>query len=77
MAQREIYRVLPTGDGNWKVKKNGAIKASKVYSNKDNAIDRGKELAKKARLGQIVIHKSDGTIQTEYTYGKDPTKYKG
>lgn len=24
-------------------------------------------------LGQVIIHKQDGTIQTEYTYGDDPS----
>lgn len=28
-------------------------------------------------LGQVVIDKGDGTIQKEYTYGKDPKKYRG
>lgn len=26
---------------------------------------------------QLVIHKADGRIQTEHTYGKDPRKTKG
>ena len=34
-------------------------------------------LAKKGPLGQIKIHKQDGKIQTEHTYGGDPHPPKG
>ena len=34
-------------------------------------------LSKNQELGQVVIHKQDGTIQTEHTYGKDPYPPKG
>lgn len=41
------------------------------------AIARASELAKKAKLGQVVIHGRNGRIQKEYTYGKDPFPPKG
>jgi hypothetical protein len=28
-------------------------------------------------LGQAVLHKTDGTIREERTYGEDPEKYPG
>jgi len=77
MSQRKIVHVVPRPNGNWAVKNEGADKASRVYANKDKAIDRAKLLAKSAPLGQVKIHKQDGTIQTEYTYHKDPEKYPG
>ena len=77
MSQRKVIHVVPRSSGNWAVKSEGADKASSVHANKDKAIDRAKELAKAAPLGQVKIHKQDGTIQTEYTYGKDPEKYPG
>jgi len=40
-------------------------------------IDQARKLAKSKPLGQIVIHKSDGKIQTERTYGRDPYPPKG
>lgn len=76
MAKRNKYHVVPSGNGDWKVKREGSTKASNTYKNKDDAIDRGRNLAKSSGLGQLKIHKSDGTIQREYTYGKDPEKYK-
>ena len=50
---------------------------SSSYDTKAEAKARAKELAKKQVLGQVIIHKEDGTIQTEHTYGKDPYPPKG
>jgi hypothetical protein len=69
--------VTPNPKGGWNVKKEGAKRPSAHAANKADAVARGKDLAKKASLGQIKINKQDGTIQTEHTYGKDPEKYKG
>jgi len=77
MTKRVQYRVLPTGDGDWKVQKTGGQRASTVVENKSAAIQEASRLAQKAPLGQVVIHKGDGSIQKEYTYGKDPRKTKG
>lgn len=77
MAKRVQYRVLPAENGNWKVQRTGGQRASAMEENKQAAIERASELAKKAPLGQVVIHKQDMTIQKEYTYGKDPRKYRG
>ncbi len=54
------------------MQKEGSKRPTARFDNKKGAIARGKELAKSGPLGQIKIHKQDGTIHTEYTYGKDP-----
>ena len=77
MSKREKIHIVPRENGDWAVKREGAGKASSVHNEKQEAIERGKELAKDAPLGQIIIHKRDGTIQTEHTYGEDPEKYPG
>lgn len=76
MSNRKVLHVLPHGD-DWAVKPEGAQRASSIHDCKDDAINRARDLAKGAPLGQIIIHKGDGTIQTEHTYGKDPRKYPG
>ena len=76
--KRSVYHVTPAKkSGGWNVKKEGNQKASSHHPKKTDAIAQGKKLAKKAPLGQIKIHKQDGTIQTEYTYKKDPYPPKG
>lgn len=69
---RKRYHVTPTDDGNWKVKAERASRASGVHENKAEAVEQAKDLAKSHRPAQVVIHKKDGTIQTEHTYGQDP-----
>lgn len=74
---RKIVYVNPDGEGGWNVKSRGAEKAAGNYENKSDAIERAKEIAKNAPLGQVVVKKTNGKIQTEYTYGKDPYPPKG
>jgi hypothetical protein len=74
---RKVYHVTPGAGGGWDVKAEDNKRPSGNFKTKTDAVARGKELAKKASLGQIKIHKQNGKIQTEHTYGDDPKKYKG
>jgi uncharacterized protein YdaT len=76
MKPRKVYHVTPHGD-DWKVKAEGSKRAVDIIDNKADAVERAIELAKSNPLGQVKIHKQDGTIQTEHTYGKDPFPPKG
>lgn len=53
--------VIPHEDG-WAVKAQGAKQPSDVFSKKDEAIERAKEIAENKQTS-VVIHKQDGTIQ--------------
>jgi len=77
MSNRKTYHVTPKPEGGWNVKGENASRASSSHDTKADAVDRAKELAKNQDLGQVIIHKKDGTIQTEHTYGKDPYPPKG
>lgn len=66
---RSTIHVVPN-NGNWSVKKGGQIISN--HRKKDNAIQSGTSTAKKQRPAQVVIHKKNGQIQTEHTYGNDP-----
>ena len=72
MAERKRYYVNPRPDGSWEVKAQGATRPSSVHDTKADAVAQGRGMAGKQRLGQLIIKKQDGTIQTEHTYGKDP-----
>ena len=76
MAKRVTYTVAPDGD-RWKVKKRGGSRASGTFDKKEDAVSRGRELAKAQERGQLVIKKKNGRIQTEYTYGDDPFPPRG
>ena len=45
--------------------------------NEEEVIKKARTIVKKQELGQLKIHKKDGQIQTEYTYGANPKRYKG
>lgn len=77
MADRKTYHVTADGEGGWRVKAEGASRASSTHDNKVDAVQNAKDLAKSQPLGQVVIHRGDGKIQTEHTYGKDPYPPKG
>jgi uncharacterized protein YdaT len=72
MARRKVYHVVPKQKRGWNVKKENASRASSSHETKNKAIAQAKKLAKNQELDQVIIHKKDGTIQTEYTYGEDP-----
>jgi hypothetical protein len=75
---RTEYHVTYDRDGRqWRVLRQGADRASSVHRTKDEAITAGRKLAKNHVPGQLVIHKRDGSIETEYTYGDDPERYPG
>lgn len=69
--------MTPDGQGGWRVKAESASRASSTHENKTDAVQSAKDLAKAQPLGQMVIHRTDGQIQTEHTYGKDPHPPKG
>ncbi|MGE3278557.1 MAG: DUF2188 domain-containing protein [Candidatus Altimarinota bacterium] len=74
MSKRKVVHVVPN-DGDWAVKVNGKIVSN--HHLKQRALDNGKKVAKSSDLGQLVIHKGNGTIQTEHTFGSDPNPPRG
>jgi len=71
MSERKVYHVTPGSRARWQVEEN-AQRAASLHDRKAEAVSRARELAKSGRLAQVIVHKQDGTIQTEYTYGDDP-----
>jgi hypothetical protein len=70
--QRMVYHVVPNGTEGWQVKAAGGERATSNHTTKDEAIAAAKKLLENDQLGQIKVHKQDGTIELEWTYGADP-----
>lgn len=70
MAKKLTNHVVPSSSG-WSVKKSGASKASKIFSNKGEAIKYGRQLSKNEKT-ELYIHKKNGMIQEKNSYGNDP-----
>lgn len=45
LARGTKYRVTPTGDGDWRVKPDGASRADSIHDGKSDAIDRARDPA--------------------------------
>lgn len=71
---RKVFHVVPNGT-NWQVKHNGGVLTS--HYTKEAAVEKGRAYAKANEPSQLVVHKADGTIEYEYTYGDDPHPPRG
>ena len=65
MPQREIFHVVPQGEGKWRVEPEGRRETGRVYEDKDEAVRQATESAEAADTGQIIVHGRDGHIQYE------------
>jgi len=74
---RKKYHITTAKSGGWKIKGEGGPRAIKLFDTKEKAIEIGRKITKSKQPSQLIIHKKDGTIQTEYTYGDDPRSSKG
>jgi len=64
-----VYHVVPHDEG-WAVEKEGASRASSVHGNKKDAVGAGRDLAKGSEPSRLVVHRQDGTIQDNFSYGE-------
>ena len=75
---RQVYHSVLKRDG-WRVVLNGrAVSAHETQKESEaEAISLGKQSYDQGGLGQAVLHKSNGEIREERTYGKDPERTPG
>lgn len=76
MTSRTTYHLTPYVNG-WQVKGEGDDAREVLVDNKDDALRHAKELAKSHELSQVIVHKGNGQIEEEFTYGEDPAQSKG
>jgi hypothetical protein len=72
-ARRETYLVMAQSEGGWMVETGEAGQVSSVHRTKDKAETSARELAKAHKPSQVLVYKKDGTVQTERTYGQQPS----
>lgn len=75
--QPKIYCNMPRNvhvvhsQGEWKVRREGSLRASRVFGNKRAAIDYGRKLGREDRV-ELYIHNLDGRISDRRSFGNDP-----
>lgn len=71
---RVVYHVVPNSSAErWVVSQENA-EFRREFDTKEEAVEFAKERAKSAELGQVKVHKKDGNMEYESTYGEDPRR---
>lgn len=78
MAQnRKVYHVVPdAGAEAWVVSQEGG-KFRREFPKKDEAVDFAKARARGEEPSQVKVHKANGNMEYESTYGSDPQESPG
>lgn len=72
---REVYHVVPNSSGEKWVVSQERAEFRREFETKEAAVEFARERAQQAGLGQIKVHKKDGNMEYESTYGEDPPEY--
>ncbi len=72
--ERVVYHVVPNSSGEKWVVSQERAEFRREFETKDEAVQLAKELARKEELGQVKVHKKDGNMEYESTYGEDPRR---
>lgn len=71
---RVVYHVVPNSSAErWVVSQENA-EFRREFDTKEEAVEFAKERARSAELGQVKVHKKDGNMEYENTYGEDPRR---
>lgn len=71
---RVVYHVVPNSSAEkWVVSQENA-EFRREFETKEEAVEFAKERARSAELGQVKVHKKDGNMEYESTYGEDPRR---
>lgn len=68
MAARKTWFVKPHERG-WQILADGARRATAVTDRKNDAVKGAKDIARRNEPSRVVVHKQDGTVQNEFSYG--------
>ena len=74
--QKSIHTVYNSDNHRWENKAEGSPKPLSSHHTKDNALDRGRDIAED-KLVEHLIHGRDGKIQERNSYGNDPFPPRG
>jgi hypothetical protein len=75
--ERVVHHVVPNSSGEKWVVSQERAEFRREFETKDEAVEFAKERARKEELGQVKVHKKDGNMEYESTYGEDPPEYPG
>jgi len=69
-----VYHVVPDSSGEqWLVRQENAD-LREEFRTKEEAVNAAKERARQQPPSQVKVHKQDGNMEYESTYGQDPSR---
>ena len=68
---RKSHHVVPSPQGGWSVRKEGAERATKHFQTKQPAVDYARDIARNQQ-SELVIHDRNGRVSQVDSYGHDP-----
>ena len=68
---RNEHHIVPNPGGGWDIIKNKAKRASGHFDNKQDAVDRAREISRNQN-SELIIHRKDGTIERRDSHENDP-----
>jgi hypothetical protein len=75
-ARGPVYHVTSDPRGGWRATRSGTTRPLARSDSKQDVVRRARDSAKRQE-GRLVIHKANGRIQEERTYGPDPRRRRG
>lgn len=76
MENRILYKVVPRND-EWHVVKGSGNVTEGRFKNKPDAVEFGRFLAMREEVADLRVVKLDGSVQAEFTFGKNPLEVEG
>lgn len=77
-SDRTVYHVVPNADqSRWVVSRENNDSFREEYDTKDEAVRAAKERARTKEPSQVKVHRADGNMDYESTYGDDPSRSPG
>ncbi len=75
--ERVVYHVTPNASGERWVVSEERAEFRREFDTKEDAERFAKDRAQQASLAQVKVHKKDGNMDYESTYGEDPRDIPG
>jgi len=74
-SNRTVYHVVPNSSGErWVISQERDDRFREEYDTKEQAVQAAKERARGQEPSQVKVHRHDGDMEYESTYGKDPSR---
>ena len=71
-----VFNIVHRND-EWDVLRGGMSEPVGRFKSKADAVDRGRELAMREEMAVLRITLTDGSIQSEFTFGHNPSEMEG